>query len=1127
MTERAQQTELPFDAPSTEPPDAGAPPVDAAAAADPARGARGDGWPPDAAARERIHRDLNASLLVEAGAGSGKTTAMVGRMVALVRTGAATVDQIAAVTFTRKAAAELRERFQEALEEAFRDPSAADDERHRIGRALRDIDRCFVGTIHAFCGRLLRERPLEAGVPPGFREVSGPEEDRLRAEAWAHFLEHLAARGSRLPGRLAAVGIAPAGLRDAFRDVSDNPDVRWSAPAAPRPGAAEVAPVRAALERLLERSWARMPAEEPAGGWDPLQSKVRTLRFSRYVLGWDDSVPFLDALATAIGSQNRVTQNRWGADRETKAAAKELCAAWDDFAAEQGPAATLLRRWREHRYPVAVRFARAAAAFYARERFRAGALGFQDLLVLTARLLRTHPEVRRELGERYRHLLVDEFQDTDPIQAEVVFLLAADPSQGSDWRTVVPRPGGLFVVGDPKQSIYRFRRADIGVYEQVKQRFGEFGAVLRLVANFRSTRPVERLVNRVFGDDGLLPPRETPHQAAFAPLRVPPDADGGGVGWYDVTVEGGRAGAARLADAEAPRLAAWIEARIEAGERRPGDFMIVTTLKKPLGAYARALEARGIPTEVSGAAVGMEDELHELVLLLRALADPGNPVPTLAVLEGLFFGLSHEDLYAHAAGGGGFAIASSGRTDGAVEDALEVLRRYHGWSLAEPADVAVPRIVDDLGLLAYAAAGPLGGPRAGALVYALDALRVAGLEGRTSLAEAVEVLDAALGAEADAPLEPGREDVVRVMNLHKAKGLEAKVVILACPTTATEHAVRRHVARLPTGEAVGYLQVCDATRAMGAPVIAEPRGWDAHAEAERPFEAAEDVRLLYVAATRAAEELLVARCEKTEETACWAPLHAALADPALAAEVVLPEPADAMRPVLTTPADTLRTEVEALQAARAALARPSCIAASVTARVKGAPDAAGVEASPSREGRGMEWGVVVHRTLEAAARGMAGAALEAAARGYLRDAERPLDAHGEPEELPELLGLVAGIRGSALWARAARAERLFAEMPFAVELSPAALAEHGLAGEEGPPRQIVEGVIDLVFRDAKGWVLADYKTDVFADEASRRARVDRYRRQVDLYADCWTHLTGEAVSERVLVFTSEGREERW
>src|SRR5690606_11902821 len=123
---------------------------------------------PDHDARERIRTDLDANLLVEAGAGAGKTTEMVRRMVALVRSGRAEVSQIAAVTFTRKAAAELRERFQTALEREFR---AALDEREperaeRIDRALREIDRAFLGTIHAFCARLLRERPLDAGIDP-------------------------------------------------------------------------------------------------------------------------------------------------------------------------------------------------------------------------------------------------------------------------------------------------------------------------------------------------------------------------------------------------------------------------------------------------------------------------------------------------------------------------------------------------------------------------------------------------------------------------------------------------------------------------------------------------------------------------------------------------------------------------------------------------------------------------------------------------------------------------------------------------------------------------------------------------------------------------------------------------
>jgi len=212
-----------------------------------------DWTPPDQANRDRIATDLETNLLVEAGAGSGKTTAMVGRMAELIRTGRAEVDEIAAVTFTRKAAAELRERFQEHLEKKYREALNQGDgeERERYSRALASLDRCFIGTIHSFCARLLRERPLEAGVAPNFEEVSGPDEVRLRTESWTRFLDRLAGRDSRLLKRLAAVGLRPAQLRGAFEELSNNPDVRFPAEPVPRPGPAEIAPVREALEALL------------------------------------------------------------------------------------------------------------------------------------------------------------------------------------------------------------------------------------------------------------------------------------------------------------------------------------------------------------------------------------------------------------------------------------------------------------------------------------------------------------------------------------------------------------------------------------------------------------------------------------------------------------------------------------------------------------------------------------------------------------------------------------------------------------------------------------------------------------------------------------------------------------
>jgi ATP-dependent helicase/nuclease subunit A len=1103
-----------------------------------------DRMPPDQLDRDRIEADLDTNLLVEAGAGSGKTHSMVGRMVALVRTGTATVDEVAAVTFTRKAAGELRERFQERLEQAYAaslgsaDSGASD----RLRRALAEIDRCFTGTIHAFCGRLLRERPLEAGVSPEFREISGPEEDRFRAESWVRFLERLGAhdarrrkagRRSRLPGGLAEVGLLPSQLQGLFREVSGNPDVHYPAPPAPRPAAAEIDGWRRKLGALLDATLAALPEDEPAAGWDKLQNLARTLRRTRFYPGWEGDAAFLDALADAVERNHDVTLNRWPIPGPQVKALRER---WDEVGAEDGAARSLVRRWQAYRYPLLLRFARTAAAFYAAERVRAGRLNFQDLLMLTARLLRTSRDARQDLGTRYRRLLVDEFQDTDPVQAEVVFLLGAEDGSGDDWTRVAPRPGALFVVGDPKQSIYRFRRADIAVYNQVKARFHDFGAVLELTANFRSSRPIEELVERVFRDPALFPDEETPHQAKFAPLRtVPENAGKGGVHWYGFEAPGkGQFSGARIAAPDARCVASWIAGEIAAERHEPGDFMVLTRSKGQLTRYAAELEARGVALQVSGAGIGMQAELEDLVLLLQALIDPADGVRTVSVLEGVFFGVSHAELFEHVRLGGSFDVTRAEQPEASpVRAALTRMHRF--WRLTRwlPADAAVAQIVEELGILPHAVAGELGSTRAGALLYALDALRLASLEGECSLPGAVEVLTMALQQEVDTPLIPGRTDVVRLMNLHKAKGLEAKVVVLAYPAKSREHAPVRHVTRGADGRAVGYLLVSDSTR-RGGGLLAAPLDWERHAAAEQAFAEAEDVRLLYVAATRAAEQLVVARCPSTESGSDWEGLHAALDDPALARELAVEMVPPVARPLVEAGTDEIELRIADVERRRDGLRRPSYRGGSVTARVKtkgvtwlDGPEVRSVEfGAPQPAGRGAGWGRAVHRAIEFATRGADAYSLRHACRGFLLDEEdRETDNRGEPTELDELVALIESLRRSPLWRRATAATERLVEVPFTLTLPAAEAAAMGLLPADAPGQalEVVEGVIDLAFREPGGWVIADYKTDAAPSAQTSAA----YRAQVDAYAACWERITGTPVNQRVIFYTVQGREETW
>ena len=863
-----------------------------------------------------------------------------------------------------------------------------------------------------------------------------------------------------------------------------------------------------------------------------------------------------------------ITQNRWK-DRQL---AKDLCERADAFGVGDTSAHRMLRRWYAHRYALAVSLARSAAAEFADHRIRLGKLDFQDLLVLTAQLLRENPRVRRSLGERYRRLLVDEFQDTDPLQAEIVMLLASPPDASEEnaevdadpmapaWWNATPRPGALFVVGDPKQSIYRFRRADIQLYGMVKARFRDFGKVLELTTNFRSRPPIGDLVNQHFSRPGSFPPQETAEQARFEPLNTrPPESEVPTEGVFTYTLSPKQANQVAAAEDDAVRLASWIRGRVDAGERVPRDFMILTRQRARLEIYARALEAQRLPVQVTGAGVGVEEEVRELEVLLECLIDPANSVAVVAALVGLFFGLDYERLVQHRLEGGAFNVMRPG--DRGHPDVVEALNVLNGWWLRAneaPADAFLAELMSELGLLPFAAAGELGSLRAGAMVYVLDTVRAAALAGEASLPGALAALGAALGLpEAEAPLEPGRDDVVRVMNLHQAKGLEATVVVLADPSGARHRPSDMHVERSGHEGARGFVRVTEGQAGFRRDrVLAEPDGWAQKQEIEDRFDAAEEVRLLYVAVTRAREELVVARWGEGREPSPWQALDAWLDEHASELEMEPSAPA----PPRQLEVDAM--EVDGLTASAAerleSASTPSYSHRTVTSATKadlGEEEHRAFGTGDARAGRdefrGYSWGSAVHGALAAAAGTTDRLALRATCRDLLVENERPVDDHGDPRELEELLELVAAVRDSSLWRRAGRAKTLMVEVPFAVtglaaeaEADPQATDVAGrpqldlfgaptqapepegvTGGTDGAP-EVIEGVIDLAFLEADGWVIADYKTDLGTDPDFQRRRAS-YRRQVDLYAKAWGKLTGAPVKERVLFFTAQGKLEKW
>ena len=1121
----------------------------------------------DSSARSRIQDDLETNLLVEAGAGSGKTTALIERMVALVSEGRALVNEIAAVTFTKKAANELREGFQKRLECLARDEGSDFDEiiRERLVSALDDIDQVFIGTIHAFCARLLREHPLEVGLDPTFEQIPADERVRFESEFWDRYLERLVREADPILSELSNVNLNPSHIRDLFREVVKHPDVVFPHDTVETISVVEMVDLREELEDMVKKGWELIPKEEPERGWDNLQKVIRDLHYTDEVTGWDEPDILLDALSKLCPPPEiEIVQNRW--------MHPELAVEFRDRVREFADKNELAKRGAEfqnaHRYRLAMRIAIRAAQEFADYRRRIGRLDYQDLLRLSAELLRRSTDARSQLGNKYRRILVDEFQDTDPLQTEILFLLTSEPSVGGeevegDWRRDDPRPGSLFLVGDPKQSIYRFRRADISLYSFVKDRFADFGAVLTLTMNFRSRAPITDFVNDVFGEGGLFPEKGNEKQASFQPLNtwVSDLSAADGVHWYELSKQS-RNNRKLIAEEDAAHLATWINSQLTAGERVPGDFMILTRDTRQLSVYARAFEKWGLPVQVTGAGVSAEKELQELQVLLECMIDPGNPIKVVAVLVGLFFGIDYEQMLQHQEDGGHFDVMEvHSLGDPMVIGALNKLNSWWRATATSPADIFISEVISELGVLPYAAAGELGVLRAGTLVYALEIVQATTLSGDASLPGVLRALRSAFAeSRVEAPLEPGRSGVIRLMNLHQAKGLEAKVVVLADPAGARARKPKLYVRREEDGTASGYLKVM-----RGSQTLATAPAWDDHEKIEKRFQDAEEVRLLYVAVTRAKSELWVARYPHNELSP-WLKLNPLLTkldpeDRSVTADE--PEP----RAELSLKKEVVERDRKAVADRLSRLAKPSFEYRSVTQIVEKDEViseefvATGSDEDDRKEiSRGFSWGSVVHGALAAAAVDPTPELLRTTCRDLLREYQHPLDDLGEPIELTELLQAVEAVRASELWTRAQEADKMMVEVPFAVQhegiqavgdsessksrkksasrhltarqIDIFSTTENPKVGDEPSGEeeeallQVIEGVVDLAFREDGGWVIADYKTDLGTDP-DFSSRLKAYRQQVDLYADAWTRLTGDPVKERILFFTAQDRVESW
>ncbi len=606
--------------------------------------------PVDQADRDAIRTDLDATLLVDAGAGTGKTSELVERITGLLRTGRAEIRSLAAITFTEAAAAELRHRVRDRLETLA---ATEGDPAGRIGAALAGMDDAAFTTLHAFAQRLLAEHPLEAGLPPRVEILPEAEEHAAFERRWDRFLGELlddpAAAG--LVRRASDLGFRVGALREVAQGLSDDLERVGLLAAGQDLPVPDTARLRAALADALAL---RARCTDAADGLAAhLDGPVSVLAQGLAAPGDADDVVRLLVDAPSPTS-SRGNQASWNGDKPQVAAALRRAEA--ERAALVGAQCDAVSR------ALGSRLAGFVTA-WGEERRQEGRLRFHDLLVGARGLLAGSADVRAGLRRRWTHLLIDEFQDTDPLQIELAVLLASgDPDAARDWAAAALDPGRLFVVGDPTQSIYRFRRADVAVYDRARRHLPV--QARSLTQNFRCVPGVVDWVNAVF--TALIGPGVPGGQPPYRPLTAQRDpvGDAPAVRRFGGPSDGSSAEVrVQEADDVAAVVGRVLAERWPVLDRRTGevraarraDIAVLVRRHRTVRLLERALEDAGLPYRIeSRSLIWATDEVRDLVTILQAVEDPADEVAVVAALRHPAFACDDRALLDWRARGGGW-----------------------------------------------------------------------------------------------------------------------------------------------------------------------------------------------------------------------------------------------------------------------------------------------------------------------------------------------------------------------------------------------------------------------------------------------------------------------------------------
>ena len=1086
----------------------------------------------DAESLHVVKTELDSNIYLEAGAGTGKTTALVARIVSLIDSGVS-IEKLVSITFTRAAASELRMRIRQELESL----NAASPEDIHLAEVLDNIGSAAFQTIDALAISILQEFPVEAQLPPDITIMEGIGVSESFDERWREWI------GAKLDDDDQFVATLARSMRLGMRrplerlaQVVKILDKRHGAPIEIHVPETEVDPV-SAIEQM-SRDVGRLSSSlvDCRDQEDPMFIRLsaalewwsRTVSGREKVSDEDAEVvltanPFV-GFARIVGNQSK-----WEPEALTEV--REMVQDVRKVAEEA---------LESSRSDVAWQFAKIAAEFVGErisERRNAGTLTFNDSLVCVIELLERDDRVRRIVQSRYRHVLVDEFQDTSPLQTRFIELLTV-PIGASR-----PAKGAYFSVGDLKQSIYGFRGADVAnsfAAREYVESDADNGVFATLRENHRSSPKIIEWVNCVFGqwmrtDSDAKAGSDGVSQVPWLDLESDASAVGNSAsaGVYHFGGELDVADASELRGADAADVAAIIlaicggavEVRGRDGVSRrsePGDIALITRRRTGWEHYSRALRSAGVPFELDNEADTFHSQVfNDLLNCITAIDDPSHQPATVGALRSMYFACSDVDLQRWASCGGKFScIAQRPRSVGPdpVREALDVLRDFH-----EARDELTPAVlieslirkrqIREILLMQADPEKPLA-----RIDLAVELARGFAAAGASSLRECIRRFNRYRDSDETFREDPIREsgsDKVRLMTVHNAKGLEFPVVIL--PELGGNLLVRS--SPVYSGDGQSSFGVRIGTSNEGYFKVGD---WEELREADVLSDQLENVRIHYVAATRARDVLIVSRNRKRGEDKSVAAQIERYAESELGVWSPVPEVWEGFE----FEAAEIAAEVEPpsiidrslwLDEHDKAMSEASKSNWVIPSRLKGGAQVTDFELGEEKAAAEPAWDGEPSggrgRAATAIGRAVHGAMqvlLESINEEWQSVAMREAKRHGVVEFEEEICDLVQATLQTPLMKRVMKMppDRFWVEVPVVAPFS---------WGGDGSG--MLDGRIDLMYAlEAGRFGIVDFKTDAIFDRAVDEMAVG-YEPQLGAYAYAIERATGVEVMEACIVFS--------